>query len=69
MRISGFPNSGPLLGVPLIRIIVCWGLFRGPWVSPIYVYVRTPYWDFHKRLVRGYAGLLFLYTSTYAVSV
>ena len=30
-RVGGFPKiSGTVLGVPIIRIIVCWGLHRGP---------------------------------------
>ena len=37
----GFPKiSGTILGVPIIRIIVCWGLFWGPPILGNYQMLR-----------------------------
>ena len=56
-KIWGFPKiRGTILGVPLIRIIVSWGLYWGPLILGnyhIHIYIYT-----HTRNYRDYIGII-----------
>ena len=49
---GGFLESGvPFLGIPIIRVIVVWGLYWGPLILETIIYVRAAIREINVLLV------------------